>query len=381
MADLSKLFHGAPDGASFLDKLDLRPPERTSLETARAKVRDTLRTAFAAGSKQQFGFFLEPKFFTQGSYAYKTINRPASPPRQQKDLDDGLYLPMSFVKGERPSLAAAIYFEFVDSILKRLCEAEGWTFDTRPTCARAVIAKDAHVDIPLYAIPDHEFRAMAKAALGEQRVIMDSALNRRLDVWEALPSDQVLLAHREEDWKTSDPRKIQRWFLSAVETYGEQLRRICRYLKAWRDHQGEAAEALSSICLMACVFKVYVDPQGAVLDRRDDRSLLTVAKRLADLLSQPVLNPADPDEKLCARLSDDDRRRIVDLAKVLAGDLQTAMDASDAARSVLHLQHAFGPRLPDRSDLVILGQTVTSAVRSEPAKAMPAPVVGRRISG
>jgi hypothetical protein len=108
MADLSRLLDGAPDGVSFLQKLDLRRPEVESLESAQAKVRAALRKGFAAASRRELQAQVSPRFFTQGSYAYKTINRPAFPPRQQKDLDDGLYLPLTFVKGLRPSQAADV---------------------------------------------------------------------------------------------------------------------------------------------------------------------------------------------------------------------------------------------------------------------------------
>jgi hypothetical protein len=60
-----------------------------------------------------------------------------------------------------------------------------------------------------------------------------------------------MLAHRDEGWKPSDPRKLEEWFRAAVRQHGEQLRRVCRYLKNWRDNRWEGCR-LSSIALMAC---------------------------------------------------------------------------------------------------------------------------------
>ena len=54
--------------------------------------------------------------------------------------------------------------------------------------------------------------------------------------WEELDTDKVLLATRESGWISSDPRKLHVWFKRAVELKGEQLRRLCRYVKAWRDY-------------------------------------------------------------------------------------------------------------------------------------------------
>jgi hypothetical protein len=45
---------------------------------------------------------------------------PAGPGR------DGLYLPMTFVKDQRPSTAAAIFFTIVDAALRDLVQREKW---------------------------------------------------------------------------------------------------------------------------------------------------------------------------------------------------------------------------------------------------------------
>jgi hypothetical protein len=382
MSDLSKLLHGARDDASFLDKLDLAPEEVTALESARRDVRTAVRDAFNREARKRFEVAVAPRFYTQGSFAYRTINRPAYPPRQQKDLDDGVYLPLTFVKGEsRPSQAAEVYFRFIDEILQALCKARGWAFATRPTCARVTIAPDAHVDVPLYAIPDREFLLLSKAvtaAFAEDAAydFMNARL-AKIDNWEALPSDQVLLAHREEDWKVSDPRAIHEWFLAAVDRYGEQLRRLSRYVKAWRDEKGTQIGSLSSICLMACVFEVYEASRG--LDRRDDRALLEVARALPKLLEGPVLNPTDRSEELCAKLSRVERQAAIGLASALAGDVDAAIRASEASQSIAFLRRSLGVRVPNRSDLVA-AEIVAATIRREPARVVAAPVVGRSIS-
>ncbi|MDB5666312.1 CBASS cGAMP synthase [Cypionkella sp.] len=169
---------------------------------------------------------------------------------QQKDLDDGCYLPLSFVRGAKPSKAAEAFFNFVDAALITLAEQEGWTHNKKPTCSRVVISDDAHVDIPLYAIPDREFQRLNDAA---SRSITANSQKGKLDNWAALPSDAVLLAHREEDWIESDPRKIHAWFEDSVKLFGERLRRDCRYLKGWRDHEKLEEYRVTSILLMGCI--------------------------------------------------------------------------------------------------------------------------------
>jgi hypothetical protein len=100
--------------------------------------------------------------------------------------------------------------------LQALAKAEDWIFVRKPTCARLIISDYAHIDVPLYAIPDAQFRLLEKAA---QARTLDGAFDARadsIDRWDALPSDCVLLAHREEDWVASDPRQINDWFVDGV---------------------------------------------------------------------------------------------------------------------------------------------------------------------
>lgn len=179
VANVSKLLYTTTDPESFLENLNA---EDGDLKAAKAKIRGHLREAFSKTSRDLFGQEVCPRFFTQGSSSYKTLNDPAWPPSQQKDLDDGCYLPLSFVKGEQPSKAAEQFFKFVDAVLGELAKAEGWTLIKKPTCVRLEIALDAHIDIPLYAIPDREF-ALLEARAQKAEKAYDRAPKR----WEDLP--------------------------------------------------------------------------------------------------------------------------------------------------------------------------------------------------
>lgn len=226
MLNLSPLFFTTLDDESCMhDELDLTPGQRAWIASARTDVRDCLRTGIprvlrANGYTEDVP---QPRFFTQGSWAYKTLNSPAQHP-QQADVDDGCYLPMSFVsQTKRPSTAATVFFAAAEEALKPLVEERRWKLVTdKPTCIRIVIAAYAHIDIPLYAIPDEEFVTLAKASM--ERYGYDSlteAVNMaERDAWTALPADKVLLAHRECNWMSSDPRPVKEWFLGEVEAKG-----------------------------------------------------------------------------------------------------------------------------------------------------------------
>lgn len=374
MANATKLFYTTTDPEHYLANLD---PVGDLLKAARTEIRAHLRTVFSAASKEFFGRTITPRFFTQGSCAYKTLNDPAWPPVQQKDLDDGCYLPLSFVRGARPSTAAKLFFEFVDTALIALAKRHGWRHESKPTCVRLVIAQDAHIDIPLYAIPDTEFVTLQdKVAISA-----NARVATKSDTWEELPADAVLLAHREEDWIQSDPRKIRNWFLDMVDIYGEQLRRDCRYMKGWRDYNRLDDYKLTSILLMVCVWQAYEEIGGPYLRSREDERLLQVLEKLPKYLKGPVRNPANPLEDI-NRIPEEHRARVIAKVEALAACLRTiGKDCEEPSEAVEKLRGCFGRRVPDRPDLVTIPATLVSKVMAQPKRIHPAPEVGRSVSG
>jgi len=390
MANASKLLHTTIDPENYLANLQ---PDDSGLREARNNIRAHLREAFEASSVALFGRPIRPRFFVQGSFAYKTLNDPAHPPVQQMDLDDGCYLPLSFVRGTRPSTAAEKFFEFVDAALDELAKRESWGRESKPTCCRVVIAHDSHVDIPLYAIPDDQFRLLEDRRSRAAKASADSAEMK--DSWNDLPSDEVLLAHRNEGWKESDPRKIHNWFTDAVENlYGERLRRDSRYLKAWRDYQRLERLKVSSILLMACVWHAYGEIGGRELPPREDERLLRVVELMPGFLRGTVQNPACTEEDL-NRIPEESRDEVADAFEGLAAVLRTVVDNSEDAREAVRLlRRAFGARVPDRPDLVSIVPTATTdlaspavvqaaaaAVAAQPKRVVAAPNVGRSRSG
>lgn len=381
MANVSKVLHAAGDAPCFLNNLNITNSDRASLMGAREKVRDCLRKTFAALTKQELGVTVHPRFFTQGSFAYRTINDPCWTPPQQMDLDDGAYLPMTFIQGiQRPSVAAATFFKIVDAALDKLAKVEGWQFVKKPTCSRLVISANSHIDVPLYAIPDTEFEKLEKHMKSFDAMARDARADSE-DRWDALPSDCVLLAHREHDWISSDPRKIRDWFVEAIKIYGPVLRRACRYLKAWRDHHRPHLDDVSSILLMVCAFKACEDLGRLNVPGRDDLALLRIAERLPRLLEGPVYNPTDGDERVDGRLSAASRRIAIGMAKKLDAELTEIVEKCfDPEQAIERLTALFGDRIPDRIDLVDVTKAAHAEVRSHAPRIAAAPTVGRSTS-
>lgn len=380
MLNLSSLFFTTSDGESCMhDKLDLTPEQRAGIAAARTAVRDCLRAGIPRVLKAS-GFtevVPQPRFFTQGSWAYKTLNSPAQHP-QQADVDDGCYLPMSFVaQTKRPSTATAVFFAAAEEALKPLAEERRWKIVTdKPTCIRIVISAYAHIDIPLYAIPDQEFVSLAEASM--RRYGYDSVtaavIKSERDAWTALPHDKVLLAHRECNWMPSDPRPVKEWFLGEVEAKGEQLRRVVRYLKAFRDWRWSSGGP-ASILLMAAAAPLFEKR-----DKRDDLALLDVVAALPAKLREGVNNPADETESLTERLGqagvEEAAKAFEEFEKVLRG----ATSASSASQACIWMQGEFGSRFPNEPDRV-KEVSVAATIAAAPATAGPSELVGRSKAG
>lgn len=383
MANVEKLLRNSGEDVDLLTRLELLAEEKKLLKSAKNKIRNQLRVAISEATRSRLGRIIVPRFFTQGSDKYKTLNRPAWMPPQRKDLDDGVYLPMTFMQNARPSQAADIFFKIVDAALEQLIKREGWKgFERKPTCARVVLDDNSHVDVPLYAIPDDEFGRLEKAEAlmaADSFDFMQSRIDRR-DSWDVLPSDKVLLAHREEDWKPSDPRKVHEWFLGGVKDYGEDLRRQSRYLKAWRDHH--QLDHVSSIILMVCAWKIFSELDRSLIPSRDDLMLAKITKRLPNLFASEIQNPTDHSEKLCCKWSAEERKKAIRAATDMHEEVDMAVhNCYIASSAVARMRTVFGQRIPDRPDLVSVKAAAAAAIAAAPVTYTPAPAIGRSKSG
>lgn len=385
MLNLSPLFYTTDESeTAFHDSLELSDRERENINLAKTEVRACLREGIPRVMKAK-GYTQavpQPRFFTQGSWAYKTLNAPAQNP-QQADIDDGCYLPLSFVtQTRRPSVAATVFFQVVEEALAPLAAARKWKLNVdKATCVRLEISPRAHIDVPLYAIPDHEFATLSARALDHGYASFSEAVLAKAehDAWTALPRDSVLLAHREEDWIESDPRPVKDWFQNEVLARGEQLRRVVRYLKAYRDWSWPSGGPASLLLMAAAV------PRFERRDRRDDLALLDVLAMLPDALRKGVCNPVDESESLTDRLrKGNSEKDLVEEAAVRFEEfeklLRGSIAAGNAAQACTWMQQAFGTRFPVRLDRVKV-VSVAATIAATPAVAGPSELVGRTRAG
>lgn len=401
MLNLSKLMDTE---SGYLCALRVGHKDRELLSMAREEIRDTLRHAF-----QNWSSFVKaaelrdwrvdtspsqlrlptPKFRIQGSFAYHTLNDCQFPPTQQIDQDDGVFLPLSFVtsKGRaRPAIASNAYFALVERALKPLCDKKGWILNPRKekgSCVRIQLSDRLHIDLPLYAVRDAAFEEMVEFAAvnSVQKAQIRDAVELDERVYRNLAEAEIVLAHRTQQWVESDPRRLERWFENAVELYGSVVRELSRAVKGLRD--AKFNDGLSSICIMASVVRA-IESSGQLDPQRFDLALAKIMDEMARRIDEPVTNPAFPTDltkNLCAGWDPEYREQVKELLLEASARLDRAMNGTyNKAIAISHVRNAFGDRVPDREDLIVLGGASANVREQEPDR-QPKPLVPRTRSG
>lgn len=361
MLKLNRLLFASAEDDVFIDRIEPSKEQRALLVAAKNDIRDYLRPRIRAATVTLLGMdkAVTPRFRTQGSWSYRTCVQPAWNPPQEMDWDFGVYLPVTvWVDGGPPHAMAKLYFELVERLLVDLCKERAWTLYTgKDTCSRVQLNGWAHIDIPLYAAPEEQFvQIMEKAFAGVIGQDTREALVANFDDVE-LPQQQwedmvdIMMATRRGEWKASDPEAVSKWFLDRILEHTEQLRRVCRYLKAWRDLHWKSGDGPTSVCIMIAVAQTFERHLG-----RDDLALENAARTLAAALKGDVREVAIDGgiDDFNRRLNATQREDAAAKAETLANQLRSARfkatyligDAIDLLRAQL------GGRIPYRPELV-----------------------------
>lgn len=372
---------------TFFNNISLNISQKRTLLNARKIIRTHLANNVPAELDKKvkdkglsLNSFPKPRFFTQGSWAYQTLNAPANPPEQQADLDDGMYLPLGAVDQEPPKEVAKLLLDTVEEQLSSLCKTyPSWKLETsNPNCSRIILNAEMHLDVPLYVIPTEDFKTLETAKSTEigllsynNRVMLDSAddiyfseaaglesfsldgddnytryfqsvLKEDLNSWDKLDTDHVLMA-TQSGWRKSDPRPIKDWVEHAVKMKTEQLRRVMRYVKAWRDHMDWPLNDPKSILLMVAAERAFY----ANIEDRDDQVLCDVLRRMKEIIQGPILLPTDSNEDLADKLDSPHSIRQSVFEKIVAfyDDFEAAYN-SDAPKAATLLSRHLGRRVP-----------------------------------
>jgi hypothetical protein len=342
MRNFSTLFTDNTGG--FLGKINPEKNQLIEINNAKIIIMNWLRQGISNSIEEREGIRIFPRFMSQGSSVYKTRNKPYFVPPQQIDHDFGCYLPLTIIKETgTPKIAARSFFEIVDALLHQLAKKEHWigVDINKKTCSRVIMNQEIHIDIPLYSIPDDEFETI-REKIEKSSVFSSEDARMRLDNWKTVQVKNVLLAHREQGWKVSDPRKLNEYFRKIFMLKGEQLRRISRYLKAWRDYNWKKGGP-TSLYLMLSADDVFE------LQDRDDLAFLDVLSKMYKNLkndSYRLENPTDANEII--EIDGIDRTILKELTGLFSKDLRAAiydLDIPDI-ESCKKIRRHLGDRFP-----------------------------------
>lgn len=384
MLKLNKLFYYTQQAMmAFSDCIEPSQTQKDYLVSCKNDIREYLRETIKQATVTVLGMprAITPRFRTQGSWSYRTCIQPAFPSIQEMDWDFGVYLPVTvWEENGPPKEMAQAYFALVERLLLRLCQNKNWKLvEGKDTCIRIQVASWAHIDVPLYAAPEAEFEKIYEKVVLAKSIALDSARLAESaefsEVFEAAQEwadlDQIVMATRSGEWKASDPEAVTRWFRDRLLESGDQLRRVCRYLKAWRDQNWQEGGP-TSVSIMIAISSEF-EPQNG----RDDLALEMAATRLANALANDLYEPAiDGGSEDFNRLKPEQRQYAAAKAQALASAVRQARmkHGHQKDQALREIRTHLGDRIP--SDLALIDvDGGEDAVRTTPAIVVVPPVV------
>lgn len=288
MANMNELF------LTFDDKIKLTTAKSNSLKTSRDSLRKDIKSWFEDNDKKQ------PGFCWQGSFAMKTTINPTG--ENDYDMDDGVYL-NGYSSDQDTWPAPSTVHRWIKDATDDRTEQD--SID-KNTCVRVVYANNYHIDLPIYIMKD----------------------------------EVAFLAHKSKGWMESDPKAFRDWFLGKVSSNGEQLRRIVRYLKAWKDYKSLPLKGIE-LTILACE---NID----CFENRDDKALKNTLINIISTLEDDYSckKPVIPNEDLFQEHSETKQNDIISAFKSLKKALEEAIAERDEEKASEKLILFFGSRFP-----------------------------------
>ena len=281
----------------YLDEIRLDPETRTDLKTSRDANRDRISRYFTDTLKRP-----APLFKAQGSYPMHTGVNPTD---GNCDIDDGVY-----IQGLGTDQSKWPTPETVHGWL--VAATKGYTSkppQDKARCVRVQYAGGYHIDLPSYAE----------------------------DVY-----GSPLIFEKNKPPYESNAAALTEWFNEHGVTT-PQIRRLVRYLKAWKDFQSAISSTASGLALTILVVNHHRH------DERDDVALVRTAAAIHQflLMGGRVTKPVTPYDDLSSRWSSAQRTQLIEKMENLKDRGQDALDEPKRDRAANIWRKLLGDRFPE----------------------------------
>jgi hypothetical protein len=302
------------DFKKFGKLISLTPSDRKQLRAARTAIVKKIKTYFKANSNCP-----QVEFIPQGSFTMGTIIRPTS---GEYDIDIGVYL-RGYSDWQRdwpkPETASMWLYNALKDHTSTLPV-------NKRTCIRVVYQPPArnkkvgyHVDLPIYI--DYTNLVGTKYT----RIGINGDIQ-----WS----------------EKSDPVGFTNWLSEKCALNSKdknQLIRLVKYAKAWKDKMSSVTKFPSGIALTVLLAENFSPHE------RDDYAFYDTMRKSYNSLNglfsiQAIAKPVEPGNDLLDRLTDVQKKKFVQLLGVLVDDAELAVTENNQFKAISYWQNHFGAR-------------------------------------
>lgn len=281
----------------FEDNISVSSSKEDRLRTGRDSIREKIKTEFSNKDRSQ------PKFHMQGSFAMRTMIK-----ENKYDIDDGVYIQGYEDKPQEDWVTPATVHRWIYDAVENQTSIKP---TSKNTCIRVNYKSDYHIDLPIYILKD----------------------------------DRAYLAHKAKGWTYSDPKKFTEWFRDKNKNTDNQLRRIVKYIKKWRNYK--------DIDLKGIEITILAGNNFSNIKGNDLKSLSGTIANIYESLEFDFCcyRPIEPkDEDLFEDISDTRKDSILKGFKNFYTQLNKAINKESKKEASLILRKLFGDVFPLAED-------------------------------
>lgn len=290
---------------AFHDAIKANDSRIEKLKGNRKALRERIRNYFKNNLEDE----IQPKFYSQGSFAVGTILNPIvdDDGLAAYDLDDGVYF---IGESENDKHEIQWYHD-------KICAAVDGHTDQKPNdknaCVRVNYADGHHIDLPIYFKVDGD--------------------------------EHPQLAHKKKPWTKQDAQEFNKWFEEQCSNK-RYLREIVRFLKAWRDWMkyDKSVDLPCGFILTILAANHYTENDASRWDVIMKDTLVSIHDELSKEGHFKCKRPVSPNEDLLEHYSETKKHTFLSRLKSFKEDAVRAVESKNQKEGCEKWQKYFGDR-------------------------------------